>query len=167
MSVWSQYISWGDRQYPGIPSIHKRLFGRAVHIRCRPTRSSRNVQVTPAEPGEYPGATIVIIGEYMNQFCYVVSIKAQPSWLQLSRDDRQARWSDVRSIVEEYQGRVSFDYYDADAFHAAHSDMVLCNTNAVLDYHHMWDRIKDTRIFASGYYEITDVRMGIRGVHHG
>jgi len=99
--------------------------------------------------------------------CFVVSLKATPGWLKLSRESRDGHWSKVRDILSEFSGRVSFQYYDADAFHAAHSDLVICETQDITDYHHMWDRIKDTDIFAEGYYEITDVRMGIKGVSHG
>jgi len=98
--------------------------------------------------------------------CYIISIRAKPEWLKLSRKSRNGYWSKVDDIVQEYSGRVSFQYYDADAFHAEHSDLVICETANLFDYHHMWDRIKDTEIFTSDYYEISDVRMGIKGVSH-
>jgi len=47
------------------------------------------------------------------------------------------------------------------------SDMVICTTNSPLDFHHLWDRIKDTDLFCQGYYSIVDVRFGIKGVSHG
>ena len=103
----------------------------------------------------------------MATYCYIVSIKATPDWLRIARKERIQHWAGVRSIVQEFEERVSFEYYDADAFHATHSDMIICETGDIADYHHMWDRIKDTAIFAYGYYSISDVRMGIKGVSHG
>jgi len=103
----------------------------------------------------------------MPTYCYVLSIRATPTWLTLTRKERERHWDKVRSIVSEYQGKVTFKYYDADAFHATHSDMVMCESQDIASYHHMWDQIKDTAIFAAGYYEISDVRMGLEGVSHG
>ncbi len=99
--------------------------------------------------------------------CYVVSIKAKPAWLTLTREKRDGHWQKVADIIQEFLDKVTFQYYDADAFHAGHSDLVICETDSIIDYHHLWDRIKDTEIFSAGYYEITDVRMGIKGVSHG
>ncbi len=93
-------------------------------------------------------------------------MKAQPRWLSLSRELRQRHWKDVSAIIRDYLGSVTFTYYDADAFHGEHSDIVICTTQDILRYHHMWDRIKDTPIFCEGFYHITDVRMGIEGVSH-
>ncbi|MEL7155713.1 MAG: darcynin family protein [Actinomycetota bacterium] len=101
------------------------------------------------------------------EYCYVVSIKANPCWLALDRSTRDEHWDKVRDICLDYDNRVTFRYYDADAFHAQLSDMIICETSDPLDYHHLWDRIKDTAIFASGHYTITDVRSGIKGVSHG
>lgn len=98
--------------------------------------------------------------------CCIVSIKAKPEWLKIKRDDRVQHWEKVRTIVREFEGKVSFQYYDADAFHADHSDLVICETTDLVSYHHMWDLIKDTEIFTENFYEITDVRMGIKGVSH-
>ncbi len=103
----------------------------------------------------------------INTICYIVSIKAKPEWLKVGRDDRKKYWKKVSDIVQEFAGKVSFEYFDADAFHAAHSDIVICETTDLIAYHHMWDRIKDTSIFTQEFYEITDVRMGIKGVSHG
>ncbi len=99
--------------------------------------------------------------------CWVISIKAKPAWLKLSREQRHEHWGKVGQIVHEYADRVQFRYFDADAFHADHSDMIICESDTLLDYHHLWDRIKDTAVFADGYYDITDVRIAIKGVHHG
>lgn len=101
------------------------------------------------------------------EFCYVVSIKAAPSWLVLGRSERDEHWSKVQAICLEFSNQVSFQYYDSDAFQAHMSDMIICQTSEPLAYHHLWDRIKDTSIFANGYYSITDVRSGIKGVSHG
>jgi len=100
-------------------------------------------------------------------YCFVVSIKANPIWLKLERDERKTHWNDVSTVVKEYAGKVTFQYYDSDAFHAHMSDMIICETNDPLDYHHLWDRIKDTSIFCQAYYSITDIRSGIKGVSHG
>lgn len=103
----------------------------------------------------------------VTQFCYVVSIKAAPSWLALGRSERDGCWNTVREVCREFSDQVSFQYYDSDAFHAHMSDMIICETTDPLAYHHLWDRIKDTTIFTNAYYSITDVRSGIKGVSHG
>lgn len=100
-------------------------------------------------------------------YCFVVSIKANPNWLALDRRQRASHWQHAASIVEEYADQVSFQYYDSDAFHAHLSDMIICETQLPLSYHHLWDRLKDTALFNQAYYSITDVRFGIKGVSHG
>ncbi len=100
-------------------------------------------------------------------YCYVVSIKANPRWLDLSRKARNEHWKSIGIVVKEYAEKVSFQYYDSDAFHAHMSDMIICETENPLYYHHLWDRIKDSEVFSKAYYSITDVRSGIKGVSHG
>ena len=100
-------------------------------------------------------------------YCFVVSIKANPNWLTLDRDTRNDHWQEVDAVIKEYAGKVTFQYHDADAFQSHLSDMIICETENPLDYHHLWDRIKDTPIFCRAYYSITDVRFGLRGVSHG
>lgn len=101
------------------------------------------------------------------EYCYVVSIKATSSWLSLDRSERNGHWNKVGEICAEFEDRVSFQYYDSDAFYSHLSDMIICETNDPLAYHHLWDRIKDTAVFAENHYSITDVRSGIKGVSHG
>ncbi len=101
------------------------------------------------------------------EYCFVVSIKANPVWLQLDRDNRDSHWDKARAVIKEYAGRVSFTYYDADAFQAHMSDMAVCHTTNPVEFHHLWDRLKDTSLFSAGYYTISDVRFGIKGVSHG
>jgi len=101
------------------------------------------------------------------EYCFVVSIKANSTWLQLERHSRKSHWDAARVVIKEYADRVSFTYYDSDAFHADMSDMVICTTKSPLNFHHLWDRLKDTPLFCSGYYTISDVRFGIKGVSHG
>lgn len=100
-------------------------------------------------------------------FCFVVSIKANPPWLILNREERNEHWKAVSTVVREYSELVTFQYYDSDAFHAHMSDMIICETKDPIAYHHLWDRIKDTAVFCQAYYSITDVRFGIKGVSHG
>lgn len=101
------------------------------------------------------------------EYCYVVSIKAAPNWLALNRTERDGHWDKVREICREFSALVTFQYYDSDAFYSHMSDMIICETTDPLAYHHLWDRVKDTSLFAKGYYSITDVRSGIKGVSHG
>ena len=101
------------------------------------------------------------------EYCFVISIKANPTWLQLKRQKRDTHWDTAREIIKEYADRVSFTYYDSDAFQAHMSDMAICHATDPLEFHHMWDRLKDTALFSEGYYTISDVRFGIKGVSHG
>lgn len=100
-------------------------------------------------------------------YCFIVSIKANPSWLALQRDARDKHWQDASTVIKEYINKVTFQYYDCDAFHAHLSDMIICETKEPLLYHHLWDRLKDTSLFSEAFYSITDVRFGIKGVSHG
>jgi len=101
------------------------------------------------------------------EYCFVVSLKANPLWLRLDRRNRENHWNAARTIISEYADRVSFTYYDADAFQAHLSDMAICHTESPHEFHHLWDRLKDTALFCEGYYTISDVRFGIKGVSHG
>ena len=100
------------------------------------------------------------------EYCFVVSIKANPSWLKLDRPSRENYWDRARLVIKEYADRVSFSYYDADAFQSHMSDMVICHAINPIEFHHLWDRLKDTALFCDGFYTICDVRFGIKGVSH-
>jgi hypothetical protein len=62
-------------------------------------------------------------------YTYFVLLRAKPAWLSLSREARSALANQhLRATLAQYQGRLTMRYFDAEAFSAPCSDVMMIET---------------------------------------
>ncbi|MFC5145159.1 darcynin family protein [Streptomyces aureoversilis] len=96
------------------------------------------------------------------RYTIVLSYAFSPAWLRLSRDERNAlREQCIQPVLAEYADRVSARFFDAEAFHARHTDFALLETADLQAYYHLVEELRDTPLIGDGYLAFTDIRIGI------
>lgn len=90
----------------------------------------------------------------------IVYLAFEPAWLALSRDERGAHAQRIGAILARHP-KVSFEWFDADALAGGFSDFAICRFSDMRAYHHLWEELRDTDIFAHPYARIVNVTTGI------
>lgn len=87
-------------------------------------------------------------------------LQFQPAWLRLERAERAAVWERVRSLAAE-AGGVRLRWFDAEAFCADYSDILLAEAGDLAAYHMFWEAVRDTELFSVPYVEVKQVAVGL------
>lgn len=90
----------------------------------------------------------------------IVYLAFEPAWLALSRQAR-SRFADSIGDILRRHPEVSFNWFDADALAGGFSDFAICRFADMRAYHHLWEELRDTEIFAHPYARIVNVTIGI------
>lgn len=90
----------------------------------------------------------------------IVYLAFEPAWLALSREERRVHAQTVGGILARHP-QVSFEWFDADALAGGFSDFAICRFSDMRAYHHLWEELRDTEIFAHPYARIVNVTTGI------
>lgn len=84
-------------------------------------------------------------------------LKAQPSWLRLSRQARQDFLAaEVAPILARYPA-VSLRFFDAEGFTGRCSDVAVWQAGDLKSWSFLMDALRDTAFFAEPYYEVVDI----------
>ncbi|MBF6046353.1 hypothetical protein GO001_14150 [Streptomyces sp. NRRL B-1677] len=96
------------------------------------------------------------------RYTIVLSYAFSPAWLSLSRDERNdMRERCIQPVLAKYADRVSARFFDAEAFHAQHTDFALLETADLRAYYHLVEELRDTPLIGDGYLAFTDIRIGV------
>jgi hypothetical protein len=100
------------------------------------------------------------------RYAIVLKLKYAPAWLRKARPERRA-FNDrhIAPILEKYADRVSFRWFDAEAFHAAFSDWVLFETEDLRAYYHLIEELRDTPLITEGLAEFHEITLGLEWGH--
>lgn len=91
----------------------------------------------------------------------LVQLTALPAWLALSRADR------ARIVTDQVQPALGASpacrvrWVDAEAFTAQCSDVLLVETADLRAWNHLWERVRDTALFAVPYFRLESIITGI------
>lgn len=84
-------------------------------------------------------------------------LRAQPSWLKLSRQARQDFIAaEVAPILARYPA-VSLRFFDAEAFSGRCSDVAVWRVEDLKSWSFLMDGLRDTAFFAEPYFEVVDI----------
>jgi hypothetical protein len=84
-------------------------------------------------------------------------LRSQPSWLRLSRAERQAFIAaEIAPILERYPA-VSLRFFDAEAFTGRCTDVLVWTAADLKSWSFLMDALRDTAFFAAPYYEVVDI----------
>jgi len=95
------------------------------------------------------------------RFACVVLLELFPTWLALDRPTRRRKGEALREVLERHAGRVSFEWFDADALGGAHTDWALCRFDDLEHFHALWEELRDTEMFTTPYARIVQTHLGI------
>lgn len=90
----------------------------------------------------------------------IVYLAFEPAWLALSRPERTQYAAAIAAIVARHP-EVTLEWVDADAMSGQFSDFVICRFSDMRAYHHLWEELRDTEIFARPFARIVRVSTGI------
>lgn len=91
----------------------------------------------------------------------IVQLTALPSWLSLARGERQRVIAEqVGPALNDHPG-CSVRWIDAEAMTAQCSDVVIVETRDLRAWNHLWERLRDSDLFAVPYFRTESIVMGI------
>lgn len=85
-----------------------------------------------------------------------VSLRATPRWLSLSLEERDQIATSClgQAMTDE---RVKMRFYDAEAFSGTCSDLAVFETDDMVSYYFVMERLRNTPLLAEPYFEIIDI----------
>jgi len=93
-------------------------------------------------------------------YVVLVHLTALPSWLQLTRSQRQAVVAEhVRPAIDAYPA-VAVRWIDTEGFSADCSDVLMADTDDLRAWNHLFESLRDTPIFAVPYFHLDRLVVG-------
>lgn len=91
------------------------------------------------------------------KYVFFLVLRATPAWLRLSREQRRA--ASARHLTPLFDGNeaVRMRYFDAEAFSAACSDVMMIETGDPKHYYFLIERMRDSPMFAVPYFEVEQI----------
>lgn len=95
------------------------------------------------------------------KYTIVILISATKLWLRLSRKDRnEFSEQTLMPIIMQYKKTLSVRMFDAESFNAKNSDFIIIETSHLNDYYHLWEQIRDSKIYTEPYFIINEIIIG-------
>ncbi|MCY7357875.1 MAG: hypothetical protein LH609_10480 [Rudanella sp.] len=92
------------------------------------------------------------------KYTVFVLYQALPAWLALSRPQREAFFDrKATPIFTKYEKDVQVRLFDAEAFHAHISDVMVILCNDLNAYYFFMEALRDTELFSKPYIELKEV----------
>ncbi len=91
------------------------------------------------------------------RYTYFMLVRTTPQWLSLSREARMTFADKVFKPVVGKFPAVSLRYFDAEAFSARCTDVLMWETTDPSQYNFMVDALRDTPMYSVPYFEIVDI----------
>jgi hypothetical protein len=96
------------------------------------------------------------------RYMMIVLLEFYPSWLALPREERKKYAASLQNIIQKYSKHVQVRFFDAEALPGTeYTDFAVCETEDMVQYHYMWEEIRDSAPYTEGYMRIKDVVMGM------
>lgn len=94
-------------------------------------------------------------------FTIIVLMNATPQWLSLTRELRADFFEkSVAPVFKSVGNTVSVRLFDSEYFHASVSDFMIISADDLNDYQELIERLRDTKIYGTPYFEIKDIIVG-------
>jgi hypothetical protein len=88
-------------------------------------------------------------------------LKANPPWLALSRDERDALYDSALVMIFNRFPSVRLRCFDASAFHGRCSDILVWDTTDVPEYHEAVQALRQHALLDQRHFELVDVIASI------
>ncbi|MBX9705668.1 MAG: Darcynin 1 [Gammaproteobacteria bacterium] len=90
-------------------------------------------------------------------FTLFLLVRANSNWLALTRQQRGKLFADHVMHHLQNQTKIHMRYFDAEAFHAKISDIIVIETSDLKCYYFWMEALRDSPIFAENYFTLIDV----------
>ncbi len=91
-------------------------------------------------------------------------LHASGDWLKLSREKRRELSSGAIAYAFN-SGRVQFRFFDAEAFNARYSDVLMVEAETMQDAYFVVERLRDTSLIYEGYFEVREIIPAFENGH--
>ena len=91
------------------------------------------------------------------RYVFFVLLRATPAWLRLSREQRRAMNAEyVTPLLATSEG-IRMRYFDAEAFTAACSDVMMIGTDDPKHHYFFMERLRDSPMITVPFFEVEQI----------
>lgn len=91
------------------------------------------------------------------RYAYFILLNATPAWLRLSRSQRRALTEQHLAPLLVGPEAVRMRYFDAEAFSADCSDVMMVETEDPRHHYFFMERLRDSPMFTVPYFELKQI----------
>lgn len=101
----------------------------------------------------------------MSNLVIIVQLTALPAWLALTRTQRHEVIEREITPALASQPKVTVRWVDAEGLTATCSDVLLAETRDLRSWNHLWERVRDSSLFAVPYFRLDAIIPGIEDAY--
>ena len=91
-------------------------------------------------------------------YVFFTMLRATPAWLALSRQRRKELGEQVLGpLLQAHAGRLSMRYFDAEAFTAQCSDLMMTETQDPQHHYFFMEQLRDSPLITHPYFEVVQI----------
>lgn len=91
-------------------------------------------------------------------YVFFIHLRATPAWLALSRQQRRALANQhLEPILHAAAGQLTMRYFDAEAFTAQCSDVMMIQTQDPKHHYFFMEHLRDSPLIALPYFEVVSI----------
>lgn len=91
-------------------------------------------------------------------YVFLVLLRATPQWLSLSRQQRRALTDQhLKPILQAHAGQLTMRYFDAEAFTAQCSDVMMTETQDPRHHYFFMEQMRDSPLLNVPYFDVVQV----------
>lgn len=91
-------------------------------------------------------------------YTFFILLRATTAWLSLSRQQRRDLADQhLGSILQAHAGQLSMRYFDAEAFTALCSDVMMTQTKDPKHHYFFMEQLRDSPLISTPYFEVVHI----------
>jgi hypothetical protein len=91
------------------------------------------------------------------RYAFFVLLRAMPAWLRLTRVQRAARVAEHLTPLIARSEAIRLRYFDAEAFSAACSDVMMIETDDPRHHYFFMERLRDSVLISEPLFEVVQI----------
>lgn len=91
-------------------------------------------------------------------YVFFILLQATPAWLALPRQRRRALADQhLAPVLQAHEGRLTMRYFDAEAFTAQCSDVMMTQTQDPKHHYFFMEQLRDSPLISTPYFEVVQI----------
>lgn len=91
------------------------------------------------------------------KYVFFTLLRATPAWLRLTRERRRVLAAEHLAPLLAGNGGLTMRYFDAEAFTALCSDVMMTETDNPQNHYFFMERLRDSPLISEPYFEVVQV----------